>query len=95
MLTLKEMVSDGKKVRFSHYRDDVLHYITEDGFTFQVPIADTGAATFPAEDKAILFMRWIRREIDLRKTWVEPTCSPMTGPEGLKLAMQSKYNTEK
>jgi len=36
-------------------------------FTFPVPITDTGDATFAAEDKALLFMRWIRKELAARK----------------------------
>lgn len=42
MLSLKEMVSDNKKVRFVFYRDKALHYETEDGFIFPVPIEDAG-----------------------------------------------------
>lgn len=47
MLTLKEMVSNDKKVRF----------------VFPVPISDAGSATFGAEEKAILLMRYIRKHI--------------------------------
>ena len=68
-MTLKEMVKDGKLVRFMHYRDGELTYQTEDGFQFPVPIADTGTGTFKVEDKAILFMRWIRKQLDLVETW--------------------------
>jgi len=65
MLTLKEMVTTGKKVRFSFYRDKELWYVTEDGFEFPVPIDDVGTATFLVEDKAILFMRWIRKHMEM------------------------------
>jgi len=58
------MVSDNKKVKFSFYREGELFYTTECGFEFPVPIADTGNASFLAEDKAILFMRYIRKEIN-------------------------------
>ena len=34
---------------------------TDDGFTFPVPIDDIGNATFLATDKAIVFMRYIRK----------------------------------
>ena len=60
---IKNMVKD-KVVRFKFYRDDQLFYQTEDGFEFPVPLDDVGNATFLAEDKAILFMRYIRRHID-------------------------------
>jgi len=65
MKTLKEMVASGKTVKFAFYRDGELNYLTECGFLFAVPISDTGNATFLAEDKAILFMRYIRRQIEL------------------------------
>lgn len=67
-LTLTEMVKD-KKVCFSYYRDGELWYKTEDGFEFPVPTADAGNAVFQAEDKAILFMRWIRKHMDTVKMW--------------------------
>ena len=63
-LNLKEMVKDHKKVRFSFYRNGELWYVTECGFEFPVPIDDSlGDAVFLDEDKAILFMRWIRPHI--------------------------------
>jgi hypothetical protein len=54
-----------KKVTFMHYSNKELWYETEDGFEFPVPIEDTGNATFLAEDKAILFMRYIRKHKDM------------------------------
>jgi hypothetical protein len=57
------MVKDGKKVRFVHYRNNELWYSTECGFLFPVPTFDIGEATFLAEDKAILFMRYIKKHI--------------------------------
>lgn len=63
MHDIKEMVKDQKKVRFSFYRDGQLWYRTECDFEFPVPIADLGNATLLAEDKAMLFMRYIRKHI--------------------------------
>ncbi len=63
MRTLKEMVVDNQKVRFSFYRDGLLWYETECGFRFPVPLSEAGTATFLAEDRAILFMRYIRRQM--------------------------------
>jgi hypothetical protein len=40
-----------------------LWYTTETGFEFPVPIGDCGDGTFLSEDKAILFMRYIRKHI--------------------------------
>ncbi len=45
------------------YRDGNLWYETECGFRFPVPISDAGTATFAAEDRAILFMRYIRKHL--------------------------------
>jgi hypothetical protein len=63
MLSLKEMVSKEKKVRFEFYRDGALHYKTEDGFVFPVAVSDAGSATFGAEEKAMLMMRYIRKQL--------------------------------
>lgn len=63
MRSLKDMVSDNKKVRFVFYRDKALHYETEDGFIFPVPISDAGSATFGVEEKAMLLMRYLRKHL--------------------------------
>jgi hypothetical protein len=63
MNSIKDMVKDGKKVKFTHYRMKELWYETECGFAFPVPIEDCGDASFLAEDKAMMFMRYIRKHI--------------------------------
>lgn len=63
MRTLKEMVVNNQKVKFAFYRDGLLWYDTECGFRFPVPIAEAGTATFLAEDRALLFMRYIRKQL--------------------------------
>lgn len=60
VLSIKEMVSNNKKVRFVRYQKKELWYVTEDGFEFPVPIEDCGDGDFKSEDKALVFMRWIR-----------------------------------
>ena len=65
MNILKDMVKDGKKVTFQFYCEKELWYSTECGFEFPVPIEDTGNGVFLREDKAMLFMRYIRKHIDL------------------------------
>lgn len=60
---IKEMVRDGKQVKFLHYRQKELWYATECGFEFPVPIDDCGDGIFLAQDKAMLFMRYIRKHI--------------------------------
>lgn len=64
-MNIKEMVSDGKKVSFVCYKQKELWYRTETGFDFPVPIDDTGDGVFLATDKAILFMRYIRKHIKM------------------------------
>ena len=64
-MNIKEMVAEGRKVRFVRYKLGELWYITETGFEFPVPITDCGDGTFLAEDKAILFMRYIRKHVAL------------------------------
>lgn len=64
-MNLKDMVKDKKRVRFQFYKDANLWYVTECGFEFPVPISDIGTATFMAEDKALLFMRYIKPQIKL------------------------------
>jgi len=66
MSQLSEIIGDrNKKVHFKFYKDGDLWYSTEEGFEFPVPISDMGNATFMAEDKAILFMRWIRKHLGM------------------------------
>ena len=55
MTTIKEMVANDRKVRFTHYKSGELWYVTECGFSFPVPITDAGDGSFLAEDKALLF----------------------------------------
>lgn len=54
-------VNDGKVVKFVCLRDDKLWYQTQGGDLFPVPLEDTKGASFLAEDRAILFMRWMRK----------------------------------
>ncbi|MEJ2133344.1 MAG: hypothetical protein P8Y95_17360 [Gammaproteobacteria bacterium] len=63
MSDLKTLVK-GKMARFVYYRDKALHYETDDGFLFPVPVEDAGSATFNAEEKAILMMRYIRKHLE-------------------------------
>lgn len=67
-MSIKEMVSNGKKVQFMFYRQKELWYKTECGFEFPVPIDDTGDGVFLNEDKAMLFMRYIRKHLAVIET---------------------------
>lgn len=58
------MVKDNKKVKFLRYRGGEFIYATECGFEFPVPLEDLGKATLLAEDKALVFLRYIRKHIE-------------------------------
>lgn len=66
-MTIKDLVKD-RRVEFKFYRDKQLWYGVEGtDFEFPVPIEDIGNATFLAEDKAMMFMRYIRKHYDLKQ----------------------------
>ena len=65
----------GHRVSFQSFRQGVFYYIlttiedVENGmkftdYQFGVPLDDIGTATLKAQDKAITFMRWIRKAIE-------------------------------
>ena len=62
--TIKEMVKDNQQVVFVRYFDGQLWYKTECDFEFPVPTDDVGTATMLAQDKALLFMRYIRKHTE-------------------------------
>ena len=62
MMTLKDHVKG--QVRFQFYRKGALYYKTDSGFEFTVPISDTGDGVFLAEDKDMMFMRYIRKQME-------------------------------
>ena len=65
-MTIKDHVKGN--VKFEFYRDGQLFYKTSStGLLFPVPISDIGTATFLAEDKAMLFMRYIRKFLEETK----------------------------
>ena len=68
---VKEHIINDQKVHFSFYREGILYYKTDKGLLFEVPISDTGNACFNAEDKAMLYMRWIWKQIDANSYVVE------------------------
>lgn len=63
-IDVKDLVVD-KRVYFLHYRKGELWYRTTDGFVFPVPISDCGDGTFLADDRAMPFMRYIRKQLDV------------------------------
>lgn len=65
MIQIKELIKGN--VTFKYYRKGNLYYATETGFIFPVPISDAGDATFLKRDKAMMFMRYIRKELKNRE----------------------------
>lgn len=63
MVSIKDLVKD-QTVQFQFYRHGEMWYKTSNGFEFPVPIEDTGDGTFNATDKAMLFMRYIRKHLN-------------------------------
>ncbi len=57
------------EVRFARYRQGIAYYsvrVPSEGidYVFPVPLSDVGDATLLATDKAMLFMRYIRKALD-------------------------------
>ncbi|PPD55260.1 MAG: hypothetical protein CTY12_01210 [Methylotenera sp.] len=62
-LSIKDIVANGQFVHFVCYSKGELWYRTDTGFEFPVPMDDTGDGIFLAKDKAIMFMRYIRKHL--------------------------------
>jgi hypothetical protein len=67
IMNIKEIVKDNQ-VRFLRYRQGVMYFaVTVPGaandFMFPVPLTDVGDATLAAQEKAIMFMRYIRKAL--------------------------------
>lgn len=75
---LKTIVKDNF-VRFLYFRENVFYYIADvyneegaryDCYQFPVPLEDVTGVTLKNDDKAIFFMRWIRKALD-EKTFIK------------------------
>lgn len=63
MTTMLQHVSG--TASFEYFRDSALWYRTSDtNLLFPVPVTDVGTATFPATEKGVHFMRWIRKYLN-------------------------------
>jgi hypothetical protein len=67
-MDIKGIVKDNT-VRFAKYRKGIAYYavtVPSEGidYVFPVPLDDVGDATLLATDKALLFMRYIRKALD-------------------------------
>lgn len=64
MTQLKNLVANGQQVHFQFYRHGELWYTTDSGFEFPVPVEDIGDGVFQRDDKALIFMRYIRKHLE-------------------------------
>jgi len=68
---LIDLVRDNKKVRFAMFRNKEFWYQHEDGLVFPIALSEidnpASPATLLAEDKAIYFMRWMKKYIEAAK----------------------------
>lgn len=70
MCTSSLIIEDGKELgeyysSFNILKDGKTQEIVKyDLYQFPVPIEDIGTATLPSSDKAITFMRWIRKAME-------------------------------
>jgi hypothetical protein len=73
-MNIKELIK-GNFVKFDSYRQGNFYYKIikseqpalqgeSSAYLFTVPVDDIGTATLLSEDKAITFMRWIRKAIN-------------------------------
>ena len=65
-MTIKDIVKNNK-VYFLFYRQTVMYYgvdVDDKKLMFPVPLEDVMDATLFAEEKAITYMRYIRKAID-------------------------------
>ena len=67
-MDIKEIVKDSE-VRFAKYRQGFAYYsvrVPSEGidYTIPVPLSDIGDATLLATDKALVFMRYIRKALE-------------------------------
>lgn len=63
--TLKELVKKGNVARFVSARRGELIYAVG-AFKFSVPMADMGDGEFLSSDRAVFFMRWIRKALEAK-----------------------------
>lgn len=65
-MSIKEIIK-GNTVYFHYLRANVAFYkvkYNEEWYMFPVPLEDIGDATLLDEDKAIMFMRYIKKALD-------------------------------
>lgn len=79
MINIKDLVKNNNTVHFQYLRDGDMWYKTDKfGFIFPVPLDDIGNATFMRDDKAILFMRYIRKHMEDMKEFAKASKAGVT-----------------
>jgi hypothetical protein len=68
-VVLKEHAGHGQMVHFEYFRDEEFWYRTDKGLLFPIALKEamTGRPTLPGNDKAIYYMRWIKRYVEACK----------------------------
>lgn len=98
MKTITELVKDNK-VRFTHARKGNLWYVTEnEQFAFPVPFSEVGDATYKDEDKALFFMRFMRKYIATEEgkeifEKLEPKKKPFLSVEEVRKSLREMDKT--
>jgi hypothetical protein len=74
--SITDFISSMNTAEFDSFRAGVFYYRIKsirppyDVYQFQIPIEDTGGATFNASQKSVSIMRWVRRSIE-NKTFIK------------------------
>ena len=71
-MNIKDIVKDNI-VYFDYYRSGTMYYlvrVNEINYSFPVPLDDVGNASLLRKDKAITYMRWIRKALK-DKTFIQ------------------------
>lgn len=91
----EEIVGEDKRVRFVYLLNGNLWYRTNSGFEFPVPVEDTAGAKFLPEDRAMVFMRWIRKHIERLKQEEEEDKATVVVMHPTKYAMLAEAVRER
>lgn len=65
-MNIKDIVKNNTAT-FNFYRQGVMYYevtYNDQEYMFPVPLSDIGDATLNVADRAIFFMRWIRKALE-------------------------------
>lgn len=63
-MDIKELVKDKSVIFVMYLKNELWYKVEGTDFLFPVPIADTGDGTFLASDKAMIFIRYIRKQLE-------------------------------